>query len=461
MIKDPCFPQMDRASDVVYMRELLQQTLFSNPDDGSAEFFLIELCQIANKRHKPGRSFVLSYRLIVRDDENDERFEQIVSARLCKTGQGLQELDSERKAYRKKMDEDSAVLYLHQLEMLLWLFPEDRKLVHLSKIMNRGLLKSHLDGMLPLLNVGRSSQLLDVYPEVLHHLPERSCMIRYRLTIRDPDTDQEIVKIIYGKNYRDDRGSEVYANMKQLARQLPNCARPLQYDDPFRTLWQSHLPGTPLVWSDLESLKTQELLAKMAECLARFQSCQLNTSLHYGLKEIDEQFRDTVKACRIVEHNLSVQISQWIDQLISIRSDMGFVRDEVNETPIHQDLKLGNFLVDKTDIYLIDLDSVCLGDPLADIGSLVANIYRNGLQEGRKSSDIDAMVGSFLKAYEQSISFGISHSRLNWYISAALVHEVIRRLLRQQHFSGLAHLSQYMDLSRRYADQTREATADV
>ena len=88
-------------------------------------------------------------------------------------------------------------------------------------------------------------------------------------------------------------------------------------------------------------------------------------------------------------------------------------------------------------------------------------MYRNGLQAGRESSDIDNMVGLFLKAYEQSISCGISHSRLNWYISAALVHEVIRRLLRQRHSSGLAHLSQYMDLSRRYADQTREETADV
>jgi len=333
MINDPCFPQIERASDVVYMRELLQQMLFSNPAAGSVDSFLIELCQIANKRHKPGRSFVLSYRLIVRDDENDERFEQIVSARLCKTGQGLQELDSERKAYRKNLEEDSAVLYLHQLEMLLWLFPEDRKLVHLSKIMNQGLLKSHLGGILPLLNVGQSSQLLDVYPEVLHYLPERSCMIRYRLTIRDSDTDQEIVKIIYGKNYQDDRGREVFANMKQLARQLPNCARPLQYDDSFRTLWQSHLPGIPLVWSDFESLKTPELLVKMADCLARFQSCQLNTSLHYGFKEIDEQFRDTVKACQIVEQKLSVQISQWIDQLISIRNEMGLVGMKLMKHP--------------------------------------------------------------------------------------------------------------------------------
>ena len=129
----------------------------------------------------------------------------------------------------------------------------------------------------------------DVQTEVLHYLPERSCMVRYRLTVGSQVNDAEVNKIIYGKNYRDDRGSEVYSIMQQLAVQLPKCAIPLGYDAEYRTLWQSHLPGIPLEWSDLETTKVSGLLKNMASCLTAFQDCQINTLDQYGFPEIDEQ----------------------------------------------------------------------------------------------------------------------------------------------------------------------------
>ena len=108
-------------------------------------------------------------------------------------------------------------------------------------------------------------------------------------------------------------------------------------------------------------------------------------------------------------------------------------------------------MVDENNICLIDLDSVCLGDPLADVGSLVSNFYRNGLHAGRDISYVDKIVEQFLHVYAEISTQKFERSQLNWYIAAAFAHEVIRRILRQRHEIGLKHIQTYLNLSKRYA----------
>ncbi|NOU20674.1 MAG: aminoglycoside phosphotransferase family protein, partial [Methyloglobulus sp.] len=255
-------------------------------------------------------------------------------------------------------------------------------------------------------------------------------------------------KIIYGKNYRDDRGVEVFSIMQQLFRQLPKCAIPLGYDPHLRTLWQSHLSGVPLEWRDLETSNAPGLLKNMATCLAAFQDCQVQTTGHYGFKEIDGQLFDTIRAEKPQDKLLSEQIADWVATLLAIRDELSWPTEIA--FPLHQDLKFGNILVEENSACLIDLDSVCLGDPLADIGSLVTNFYRNGLQAERDVAYIDVIVESFLSSYEDAVTWEVDRSRLNWFIAAAFVHEVIRRILRQRHEIGLKHIQTYLDLSKRY-----------
>lgn len=447
-INDVCYPQINKALDKGLIEQLFQRRLFSSTSPDNSGSIVIESCEINNKRHKPSKSFVLSYHLSLLDTQTGTRSEQVIGARLCKLGQGKRELHEECEKHSRNTGALSQVVYVPELEMMLWVFPQDRKLVHLAQILDAEFLKSHLGEMLPLLGYNPSNRISGVQADVLHYLPERSCMIRYRLTVDDPSHASCEHKIIYGKNYRDDRGVEVFSIMQQLFRQLPKCAIPLGYDPHLRTLWQSHLSGVPLEWRNLETSNAPGLLKNMATCLAAFQDCQVQTTGHYGFKEIDGQLFDTIRAEKPQDKLLSEQIADWVATLLAIRDELSWPTEIA--FPLHQDLKFGNILVEENSACLIDLDSVCLGDPLADIGSLVTNFYRNGLQAERDVAYIDVIVESFLSSYEDAVTWEVDRSRLNWFIAAAFVHEVIRRILRQRHEIGLKHIQTYLDLSKRY-----------
>jgi thiamine kinase-like enzyme len=186
----------------------------------------------------------------------------------------------------------------------------------------------------------------------------------------------------------------------------------------------------------------------MAAYLAVFQGCQLQTTGYYGVKEIEEQLFDVVKAAMPQDKQLAEQIANCVNHLLAIREELPWSTDIIS--PLHQDLKFGNILINDNSVCLIDFDTVCLGDPLTDIGSLVTNFYRNGLHAGRDVAYVDSIVNLFLRKYENSVTWEVDMTRLNWFIAAAFIHEVIRRILRQRHELGLQHLQTYFDLSKRY-----------
>ena len=443
---DPCFPQTPKIYDMGLMARIFQDNLFADsPFDSS----VVESCKIKNQRHKAGKNFVIAFDLVLFNTQTGRRQQQVVSGRFCRGGLGLLELSQERERHQNKTGTQSAVLYLPEVELMAWVFPQDRKLVHLARIMDEAFLKTYLNVMLPLLDCAADSHIDDVQMEVLHYLPERSCMIRYRLTIKDPTQATKQHKIIYGKNYRDNYADETHAIMCQLAMQLPKTAISLGYDEQLRTLWQSHLSGIPLVWGDLETLNAASLLKAMAACVAKFQGCKIKTARRYGFAEIDEQLFDTITAADAQDKLLAKQLSVWVSALMAKREALSWA--EQPAFPLHQDLHLGNFMMDGDDLCLIDMDTVCLGDPLADIGSLVANFYSRGFNAGRDVAYVDAIVEQFLRNYRASVSWKVEYSQLNWFIAATFVHEVIRRSLRKRHETGLEQIKIYLELSKRYA----------
>ena len=55
-----------------------------------------------------------------------------------------------------------------------------------------------------------------------------------------------------------------------------------------------------------------------------------------------------------------------------------------------------NFLISGEHVALIDMDSLCLGDPLTDIGSLIANFHLNGIRAGSDMGRIRTIVDVFV-----------------------------------------------------------------
>ena len=448
MQSDPQFPHLSAALSPPLMQELLQTTLLS-PLIEQNQGLAVDSCVIGEKRYKPGRSCVLSYRLQLHDVNTGSRREQVVSARLCRPDEGMAEFNRAESMQLFRTSGVQALSYMPETEMVLWSFPNDRKLRHLPQLLNLDFLAAHLPSKLALLGVNDSGEIEAITTAVLHYLPERSCMIRYHLSLQRRSTGESRALTLYGKNYRDDSGAEVDAIMRQLAEQMPGNAVPLGYDPELRTLWQSHVPGEPFLWESLEAPDALDVVRSIARCVAEFHSCTVRTPWRYDLHDIDESLMDTIELAERAYPDLAGRITSLVNALLVQRKSMDW--SDALTTPVHRDLKMCNFLIGEERVALIDMDSVGLGDPLTDIGSLIANFYLNGIRAGSDFGRIRKIVEVFGSAYAEAVPWTVSQARLNWYTAAAFIHEVTRRSIRQLDVERMKHIDDYLDLSESHS----------
>lgn len=427
---------------------MLQQTLMELTPVPQSQL-LIDTCLIGEKRYKPWESCVLSYDLQLRDPQTGSSRKQVVSARLCKPAEGLRELGE---ANRRELFSTPGLVPLAHLpatDMVVWVFPNDRKLTHLPQLLNHEFLASYLPAMLASAGLDNFAVLDTITAEVLHYLPERSCMIRYRLTAKDRSTEASSTVTLYGKIYRDDQGEDTYSVMRQCAAQIPGDAVPLVYDQELKTLWQSHVPGQSVTWDMLHSKKAPAVFHAIAQCLGTFHRCNIRTPSRFGLPDIDGSLKEATEMARRAYPDMADRIQSLVDTLLSQRRSLQW--SEQPTTPLHRDLKMSNFLIDGETARLIDLDCVSIGDPLTDLASLITNIHINGLYAGCHPETINTIVGALRAAYRDLVPYPVSVPHLNWYIAAAFIHEVTRRSMRQLDATRLRHLHDYLDLSEQYA----------
>ncbi len=442
-ICDPQFPQILEVLEADTMLKVLQKALLGT----ALSTLKVQHCSVGEKRHKPGKSFLLSYRLGIQDSSTNIHYEQLLSAQLCLPGRDWTEFKACLDTPTHSPTGIPSVSYIPEVNMLLWAFPHDRKLVHLPKLLDTEKLSLYFKAHLSELK--SSEHIVAVQAKVMHYLPECSCMIRYTLAVADELNAGELRQIIlYGKNYRDDSGVETYAIMQQLAVQADYFAKPYYYDAETRTLWQSHVPGEPFEWtSALHS--NHDLIAKVAACIAAFHSRSLDKAGRYGYSDIEKQLKATCDIASATDLMLGEQVLAAVQAIRLNHARLNWA--DMFFTPIHLDLKMGNLLISDEGVSLIDMDCVRLGDPLADVGSFVANLYLNGLRFGSTLVEIDKVVAIFCDKYSAVVSWVVDHAKLDWYISAALIHEVVRRSLRQQDIERLKQVSAVIGLSNRYS----------
>lgn len=453
-IIDPQFPQIAKILEPSYMLAVLQETLFNNKEKLSS-LIKIEDCRIGEKRYKPGKSFKLTYTLTLREVETQDCYEQVLTAQLNPFDASQAEVNVGLEDSTDFPVDIPSVSYLPEVNMMLWSFPYDRSLPYLPKLLNAEKLSAYIKESLTKLNLSVLERVDSIQTKIMHYLPEQSCMIRFTLAIAEPASNKDSVReiIIYGKNYCSDSGANIYTIMKQLAEQIDHCAKPLHYDPETKTLWQTHVPGTPFEWTTT-LLKKPDIVIKIAKCISAFQSCNIDTAGQYGFTQISQQLTSAVKISANADFNLGVRVQDLVAEIFKVRQTLNWT-DSANSSPLHLDLKMGNLLISEDKAFLVDMDSVCLGDPLIDIGSFIANLYLNGLRAGSTVTEIDQVVECFIEEYKATVAWLVDDGKLYWYIAAALIHEVLRRSLRQQDRERIKHNENFIDISHSYMAKCR------
>lgn len=440
---DPMFPQLTKALNPELMGPLLSWTL-NQPGRRSGK----DCCLIGEKRYKPGKRVLIGYRLEAIDGANKNPIH--ATGYLCPPGRAGLAYQQET-ALRPELAH-GGLRYLHDPAMLLWVFPYDRKLQYLPALVNPDSLRPRLEPVLAALGLAASAVVFPINGEVLHYLPERSCMLRYRFCYAESASSRRDSVLVYGKHYVDHAGAETFAVMQQLNRQFVYGARALAYDGELRTLWQSHLPGAPLSWAHMASDLGDAIADRIGFCVARFHACKIDTGARWTQQEVEQALRDTADIAERAVPDLYAVIRDAVAGLLAATPSSAGQQIAT----VHHDLKLNNLLWDGEGIHLIDMDCVCLGDPLTDLASLIANLYLNGLREGADLQKIHSLANRLVIAYRHYGTHVVVLSSLRWQVAAALLHEVLRRGLRQLDTRRMAHLQTYLALSERYLALSNE-----
>ncbi len=447
---DPCFPQLSTALNRTRMRKALQISLF-DPLKGQRDNFLIYSCQIGERRYKPGKSCVVSYRIEIINTEAQSVQEQILYARLCKTDEGLSVFKRAREKALFKPKYLPPILYFPHLEMVIWAFPNDRKLIHLPKMHDLSFLREYLPRQLNRIDVQTPNRVREIQVQVIHYLPERSCMMRYTLDLENTETGAVRPWVLFGKIYPDDSGQMGYNIMRQLYRpsENPRLAQPLAYDADLKILWQSELPGSPFRAEEIDTPHCKEIMREIAVTVAALHRRSLEGASLFKLSDINKLFIET---CDIVDKTpWARRVRSLVKTLLTQAENLGL--ETAPMTPIHGDLKIGNMLIDGGKIGLIDLDCVRMGDPLCDLGSFIANFYYNGIRIGSDASRMQSLVNTFCLAYSEQVEWSVPQENLRWHIAAAFIYEIVRRSLRQSNEKRMKHINQYLDLCEKYCIQ--------
>ena len=93
-----------------------------------------------------------------------------------------------------------------------------------------------------------------------------------------------------------------------------------------------------------------------------------------------------------------------------------------DRAPIHANLFGDQILVDETgDVGIVDWDDLCLGDPLFDVGRLIAHIIFVARRDRADSSRVIHSVQALLDSYAKETKAKLNWGRLSWQIAVALL----------------------------------------
>lgn len=458
---DVQLPQLSMILDAEAMRKTLWNGMFESTS--VRDRFLIRQCDIIQVRYKPTSSCMISYRLDVENVETRESGEQILCGRAFPNGRSLPQWEKASTQALVQPRFGKPLIHLPEIEMVLWSFPNDRKIHTLPASSHAALSTSSIPPNWVLAHVGTGWQVADTKSRVMHYVGEHTCTVQTSFELIHSSRDTRQTLTIFGKTYYNEEGAQTDLVMQQLwnseARRSGRLgvARPLRYDTRLKTLWQEGIQGTTLENHSIETPASIPLLEKAAHTIATFHTTPLSNipqiTMAEQLSKL-ESVASVLMQCRPTCRPILVPLR---DRLI----EHAKIIPLGPTATLHGDLHMKNLFLTQDRIALIDLDNVCEGHPGLDLGSFVAGLLTGALAKRVPLSQMAVPVQRFLNHYNQSTPWKIDQHTLAWFTAVALVVERSHRCITRLKHNQREHLKALLSLADRISESlSLESLAD-
>jgi hypothetical protein len=429
MPRDGAVPHMAEALDVDTMRLVLQKTHFAERSPalaaaGAPTAWQVRRCEIEWIKYRPGKNCAAAYRVHVEQPSTGRRSVQLLCARVFEPG------GSHPKYAAIHFDElvipeaGRAVTHVPELDMIVWAFPNDSKLHALPAFVDEAHLRRELLPAVVASAWGPDQAVTAMTRDVIQYVPEEGCTVRVRARLEHARTGEAHEQVFYGRLAKGEDGAETYAMMQRLwnseARKggRLGMARPLMYDPDRRALWESGVPGKASLEEDIREPRARALLARAASLVAALHTTDVPCSRAVEVADARSRLLKVKQLAPQVSPSCRDDLDALVDRLLAESERLG----EQPRALLHGDLRLRH-LDDGDDMYLIDMEKVCLGSPWRDIGSFAAaTLYKGMLAEVPTSVTHEALA-TFCSAYAGNVPWPMSRAVLSWYTAVALVNE--------------------------------------
>jgi len=371
---DRDFPQLALAHDPALMLDVFRAHL--KPVAGRP--YHIEDCKPFRFRCRQSTSrCVLQYTLRLVDPSSGRSWDQWVTGLLYARDGEAKRLWREMRVGdpRREIPERwltfEPVDFIPDLDMVVQVFPYDRKLRQLSRVMD-GALRDLEPLLLRRLEPGHW-RVAERTIEPTRYRTELGAALRYTLQVHDGPTPGRRTLRGYLKVYRDDRGERTFERLRSLAEKTADGRRPyatvqpLGYWPELRTVALEEAPGITLQQLLLHGGDPTPALRAVGRAVAAFNQDDLGLT------------RRTPLADQLDDLGLASTLVQWACP--AARADVQAITAAVvagladePPAPIHGDLKTDHIFVSGDRVLFIDLDSAALGDPVRDPAHLFAYV---------------------------------------------------------------------------------------
>lgn len=400
----PELPHLPALLDEAAMRGILGAAL---PEIG------IEQCRVQRVKYRPGRNCLITWQAKMEGRDREEILGYVMA---CRKGESARVFEEAARG----------AVHLAALDAVLWPFPQDRKLRGIEMLADPSRIEAEI---VP--EIARPNSEFKFEP--IQYAAERSCTVRLRLP-RERVT-------AYGKFYLPGEAGPVWRAIQAIWQSggiaIPE---PLAFHRSSESLWLKEVSGKSLDRFDPEDAATWQFHARTGATLAALHRMRIDGLPAMTAGDVARKLDAAVELVARARPDLEERLRRLADRLSAntITARSGIV------ATLHGDLHLKNIFVGEDgEIALIDLDNLCAGDPLIDLGSFIAYLYFRAMSGGRPIGEAERIAQAIVGGYGDAPD----RPALNRQIALALISERAYRCLTRMKQDRFHLIGPLLDLA--------------
>ena len=302
------------------------------------------------------------------------------------------------------------VVFLPDMDMVLFAFPNDARLLLLGDCVSR----AALDACIANAPDFAGCSVIESAYEVLRYDPNQACTLRFTAVL-ERDSVRRTHRLI--ARTRIDGSSLHIENLTRLWESLPlrsgnwTLPRPHFYDAERRLSWESALDGEPF-WNRDPGLAVVPIFEQMASAIADIHHSGVGAAKKKDAEWVPAGAAERVAA---LDPKLGARQAELLRWLAESRPTL-----ESTDVPLHGDFRPDVFLIDGLRVGLVHFDHPVLGDAARDLGRFASHVLATAIHGALAPGVFDEALEAFYAEYARCSQPWNRMRAVCWHIAAEL-----------------------------------------